>query len=555
MSMIKVGTLDFKKYIESGDLYVDKTLFIKEFIDEGSEVNLITRPRRFGKTLNVSMLKYFFDYKNKEENEKLFNGLNISKEKELCDKHQNQYPVIFISLKDCKAKDWETCFKKKIKYLIQLMYEEHSYLKDMLSGIHLKAFNNILEDRAEDSDYDSALAKLIRYLKLASGKEVIVLIDEYDAPIQYAYSKDKEYFEEAIEFFREFLSSALKGQLGIYKALLTGILRVSKENMFSGLNNLKVITILDDLYADKFGFTEDEVKWLLKESKSKLTIEEIREWYNGYNIGGYQIYNPWSTCNAIKSNEIDYYWKNTSENQLLFEIMEESSSKSLALLEELKEDGSIAKNKVITQNTPLQDITTDETHLWTLLLFSGYLTTDGKINEKTYNLKVPNKEIQDVFVDFIKRISTKYIRDVSAIERGIYEKNYGKFEEGLNRKMLEVLSMFDIGVGKEYAYHTFMIGTLGMLINYEIVSNIERKEGRCDILMKEKEGDKIYIFEFKRAQKEEDMDRRCEEAMEQIDTRYSKGGEIKIGIAFYKKSAKVMVKEQDKVLFYRDKVN
>ena len=237
MSKINVGELDFKKFLESGSLYVDKTLFIKEFIEEAARINLITRPRRFGKTLNMSMLKYFFDDKNKEENKKLFDGLNISKEKELCEKHQNQYPVIFISLKDCKAKDWTDCFKK-IKNLIRLMYQEHSYLKDKLSGVDADEFNSILEKRAEDSDYDSALSKLIRYIKISLDKEVIVLIDEYDAPIQHAYSKDKEYFDKTVSFFRYFLSSALKSNIGgVYKALLTGILRVSKENMFSGLNN------------------------------------------------------------------------------------------------------------------------------------------------------------------------------------------------------------------------------------------------------------------------------------------------------------------------------
>ena len=390
---VPVGIENFERIINEDYYYVDKTLLIEELLINRAPVTLFTRPRRFGKTLNMSMLKYFFDIKDKEENKKLFENLKVSDSEYMSE--QGKYPVIFISLKDLKGNTWEENFiliKKHIKNLYMEFYD----LKDKLNPIFKNDFEKIVMEK-EEADWIYSLKNLSNYLYEYYRKSVIILIDEYDAPIINAF--DKGYYNEAINFFQTFYSSALKTNNSLKYGVLTGITRIIKEGIFSGLNNLKVDTILNKKYSEYFGLLESEVIEMLDYFGMKYKIEEVKEWYNGYLFGESEVYNPWSIVNYIDNGEIKAYWANVSGNTLLENMLDHAGESVYDDLKRFTDGESI--EKYISDGTTIKSLLSNDDEIWQLLLYSGYLTKaknqEKESDSNIYNLKIPNKEIRKYF--------------------------------------------------------------------------------------------------------------------------------------------------------------
>ena len=546
---VPVGVENFERIIKDGYYYVDKSLLIEKMLENRTPVTLFTRPRRFGKTLNMSMIKYFFDVKNKDENKTLFENLKISDSKYMSE--QGKYPVIFISLKDLKADTWEMC-RLEIKKVISKLYREFQYITDKMDEDDKEIYNSI-KNRKNDIDLNTSLELLSDFLCEYYGKKVIVLIDEYDSPIINAF--DKGYYNEAIEFFQVFYSSALKTNDSLKYGILTGITRIIKEGIFSGLNNLYVNTVLSKNYAEYFGLLESEVIEMLDYFNMKYKIEEVRSWYNGYLFGNEQIYNPWSIVNYLREKEIKSYWANVSGNMLLGNMLDNVGESVYTDLKKFTDGESI--EKYISDGTTIKSLLSNDDEIWQLFLYSGYLTKAEKQAERTeskntYNLKIPNREIRSYFGDlFLNRFFGTEVKTnilIKALENG----DIRKFEKTLSEIMINMLSHFDLDSEMEKIYQVFMIGLVGFLMGrYEIISNNESGYGRYDLAMIPiKSNDKAYLMEFKISKTEKGMRAKAEEALKQIDkkkydTRLKARGIkniLKIGIAFYGKSVKVVSK-------------
>ena len=391
MKKIPIGIDDFKKIRENNIYYVDKTKYIEKILVDTSEVKLFTRPRRFGKTLNMSMLKYFFDIKNKEENKKLFQDLYIVKSDFF--KEQGAYPVVYISLKGIKADTWESSFFL-IKSLISSIYNEFEYIREKLNESQLESFNKIWLKK-DDGEYRNALKNLTSFLYEYYKEEVILLIDEYDSPLINAY--EHGYYDKAIVFFQVFYGEALKTNPYLRMGIMTGIIRVIKAGIFSDLNNLKVYSILEKEYSDFYGFTQEEVEKALKNFNIEYELPEVKAWYDGYRFGNSDVYNPWSILNFIQSEELRPYWIETSGNFLINDILKNVSTETIEILENLFNGISMEEN--ISGNSDLS-VLMGEDEIWELLLFSGYLTIDEKIGESyedIYTLRLPNREVKEFF--------------------------------------------------------------------------------------------------------------------------------------------------------------
>ena len=549
---VPVGVENFERIIKDGYYYVDKSLLIEKMLENRTPVTLFTRPRRFGKTLNMSMIKYFFDVKNKDENKTLFENLKISDSKYMSE--QGKYPVIFISLKDLKADTWEMC-RLEIKKVISKLYREFQYITDKMDEDDKEIYNSI-KNRKNDIDLNTSLELLSDFLCEYYGKKVIVLIDEYDSPIINAF--DKGYYNEAIEFFQVFYSSALKTNDSLKYGILTGITRIIKEGIFSGLNNLYVNTVLSKNYAEYFGLLESEVIEMLDYFNMKYKIEEVRSWYNGYLFGNEQIYNPWSIVNYLREKEIKSYWANVSGNTLLENMLDNAGESIYADLKRFTDGESI--EKYISDGTTIKSLLSSNDEIWQLFLYSGYLTKAEEqmeidvMSEYTniYNLKIPNREIRSYFGSlFLNRFFGTEVKTnilIKALENG----DIKKFEKTLGEIMINMLSHFDLDSEMEKIYQVFMIGLVGFLMGrYEIISNNESGYGRYDLAMIPiKSNEKAYLMEFKISKTEKGMSTKAQEALKQIDekkydTRLKARGIkniLKIGIAFYGKSVKVASK-------------
>ena len=545
---VPVGIEDFERIINEDYYYVDKTMLIEELLINRAPVTLFTRPRRFGKTLNMSMIKSFFDIKNKEENKKLFENLKISNSEYMSE--QGKYPVIFISLKDLKGNSWEENFILIKKY-IKNIYMEFYNLKDKLNPIFKNDFEKIVMEK-EDADWLYALKNLSNYLYEYYGEKAIILIDEYDAPIINAF--DKGYYNEAINFFQTFYSSALKTNNSLKYGILTGITRIIKEGIFSGLNNLKVDTILNKKYSEYFGLLESEVVEMLDYFGMKYKIEEVKEWYNGYIFGESEVYNPWSIVNYIDNREIKAYWANISGNTLLENMLNHAGESVYEDLKRFTDGESI--EKYISDGTTIKSLLSNDDEIWQLLLYSGYLTKDEKqekeFDSNVYNLKIPNKEIRKYFGNmFLNRFFGTEVKTnilIKALEGG----DIKKFEETLGEIMINMLSHFDLDKEMEKIYQVFMIGLVGFLMGkYEIISNDESGYGRYDLaIIPIKSNEKAYLMEFKISKTKKGMEERAQKALKQIDekkydTKLKARGIkniLKIGITFYGKEVKVVFK-------------
>ena len=528
-----VSTSDFKELKESESFFVDKSLFIKEVIEENSKIVLIPRPRRFGKSLNFSMLKYFFDIK--EESKGLFEGLKISKEQE-CLKHMNEYPVLDITLKDSSGASWKET-QNVLKLKIGKIYERFKEnVWECLSENQREFYAEIERRKADISYLQESLLSLIEYLNKRYNKKVVVLIDEYDAVITDMYGK--EGFEECINFFKRFYGNALKGNKFIHKALMTGIMRVAKEGIFSGLNNVMVCGVTDREFGSRFGFLEEEIKDVIIESN--LNYEEVKNYYNGYNFGGNLVYNPWSVANCLKRGKYGSYWKNTSGNDLVKELVKKGGPEVKYSFERMLEGESV--NLEVEDNVNLRELQVGD--IYSLLLQSGYLTYEEKDGVRKY--KLPNKEVRD-FISSLEDKLNKEIKIPEGIEELLVERDWEKLEKALELGIIRTMSYFDLpkNEGTESSYHMMLSGLFSSFKLYRSKSNLESGLGRVDILLSRKDKREHIIIEIKAGNSYNKLEELLEKAKRQIkEKRYGddlEGEVIKIGIGFIGKEVKLKV--------------
>ena len=544
MKRLAIGVSDFKKIIEGDFYYFDKTKFIEEIIKDGSEVKLFARPRRFGKTLNMSMLKYFFDIENKEENKEIFKDLYIEKTEAF--KEQGQYPVIFLSLKDLKALTWEQ-MEKAIKSAISRLFSEYKYLLNVLDKFDTLAFENILLKNTELEDLKEALKFLTRILYEKYNKKVVVLIDEYDSPLVSAYING--YYEKAKDFFKTFYSTVLKDNSYLQMGVLTGIIRVIKAGIFSDLNNLSTYTILSDVYTDSYGLTEEEVEKSLKYYGIEQEISNVKDWYDGYKFGDSEVYNPWSILNFLRFKELRAYWVDTSGNDLINDVLKKITKNTIEALERLFNGEGLKQN--ISGTSDLSKLLSED-ELWELMLFSGYLTVEEKIDHKNYVLRLPNKEIKELFRDtFLEKYFGRGSKLLYLME-ALTENRIDEYEERLQEILLTSVSYNDTKKGNEAFYHGLIMG-MGLYLEGEYItkSNIESGLGRYDFVIEPKNKTKrAFIMEFKATDSVENLEEVSKEALRQIeDKKYDislKQNGIKdityMGIAFCGKQIKIEYK-------------
>ncbi len=507
-----LGIDNFKKIINENYYYFDKTKIIEELLINGSEVTLFTRPRRFGKTLNMSMLKYFFDVRNRKENKALFNDLYISKSEWMV--KQGQYPVILVSFKDLKQRTWEETHNLLKKNIYNLYYE-NKYILEKLDNIRKEEFNDVLLKKETVSLLDS-LEKLCQYLYDYYGKKVILLIDEYDTPLIYAY--ENGYYDEAINFFRTLYGTALKGNKYLEKAVLTGILRVVKEGIFSDLNNLVVYTVLDRKYSNHFGLTEEEVIKGLMDYDLIDNLKDVRKWYNGYRFGENNIYNPWSIINYLSREELQAYWVNTSNDNTINRLIKNSESSMYNDLKKIFEERSIEKEINVVSN--MENLKNSD-EIWQLMLYSGYLTISSKVSRNTYNLKIPNYEVQTFFKDSFIKENFNSKNSFKSMINGLLNKNFEAYRYYLQEIMAISMSYYDGSKINEKPYHNLILGSILYLEDrYTIDSNIERGFGRTDLTLTPKDRSEAgYIFEFKVVESQEEMEKGLDQALEQIKSK------------------------------------
>ena len=534
---LPIGIDDFKTIIEEDYYYVDKTKMIETLLDDGAKVTLFTRPRRFGKTLNMSMLNYFFNLKNKEENRKLFENLYISKSKYMS--QQGKYPVIYLSFKDIKALNWEKCYYLT-RRLIGYLYNEFEFLRERLNKKDLSDFDKVWLDE-EGADWENSLKNLLRYLYEYHNKKVVVLIDEYDTPIVSGYNNG--YKKEVLDLYRSLYSTVLKSNTHLQFSVMTGILRIAKEGIFSGLNNLKVNSIFSEKYSEYYGMTEEEVLEGLKYYNLEYEINDVKDWYDGYQFGKIEVYNPWSIINFLDNGKLKPYWQGTAGNETINELLDRGNRELFDDLEKL-----FRREIVYKKIRDFTEFTDDINEIWELFLYSGYLTTSGEQKGKEYPIRIPNREIMEFFEDrFIDRFTGNYQKFSDTI-RYLRAGNIEKFGEILQNEVISSLSYFDTDKDEKY-YKVFLIGIFVALMNdYVRLSERESGHGRADLILEPKKKENPgYIFEFKVANSEEELESYAEEGFEQIEKKeynielINRGVTeiIYIGLAFYKKKLKM----------------
>jgi len=505
------GISDFQVLRENNYYYVDKTKLIGELQQEIGKTILFTRPRRFGKTLNMSMLQYFWDIQNQEEHRKLFQGLEIESSPYMAE--QGKYPVIFITFKDIKERNWKDCFTQ-IKILLKNLYNSFEVIRSSLNPSELRSFDKIWFEE-EDGDYRNALKMLSFFLKKYYQRKVMILMDEYDTPIVSAY--EHGYYEEAITFFQNFYSTALKDNEYLQMGVMTGILRVAKEGIFSGLNNLAVYSVLDERYSSYFGLTEQEVERALNDYALDYKMEEVKEWYDGYRFGKTEIYNPWSILNYISSQKLEAYWVNTSNNFLIYDLLEQANRNIFKELQSVFQGKEI--QKTLEYSFSFQDMTNPQ-EIWQLLVHSGYLKIEKNMGNHRYALKIPNQEIYSFFEkSFLSRFlgGVDYFQDMmSSLTQG----EILLFEEKLQETLLSNVSYHDGGQEEKY-YHNLVLGmVLSLSKEYKVHSNLESGYGRYDLSLEPKDRRKTgLLLEFKVAKSEEELEKKAKEALEQVETK------------------------------------
>ncbi len=559
---IPIGVEFYKQMISEEYYYIDKTLLIRDLLVQKNTVTLFTRPRRFGKTLAQSMLKTFFEKEilpdgTVADNSVYFQGKKIMEAGEEYTKHIGQYPVIFLSLKSAKQPTYEMAYKI-LQQNIAKEFIRHSYILNSkaLLPVQKICFNSFIEQKAEPSDYATSIQFLSECLEKYHKQKVIILVDEYDVPLENAYFNG--FYDEMVSFMRSFFESALKTNESLKFAIVTGCLRISRESIFTGLNNLKIVSVLDESYAEYFGFTQNEADSFLEYYGITQRRDELKNWYDGYLFGNTEVYNPWSVINYIydivhKNTEFPKpYWSNTSSNSIVHELIENADDNTKKELEGLVAGGTI--EKPVHEDITYADIYKSQDNLWNFLFFTGYLKTVGKkfIGRQIYLLMtIPNEEIMYIYENNIQEWFNNRIKtsDFSGLYNSIISGDTKAFENYLREQLHGSISFMD---SAENFYHGFLLGLLGGLQGYEKLSNRESGEGRYDIVLKPyDERQPAIILELKRVQRFTEMEGMCQEALQQIEDKHYDVGLLdegymvikKYGICFCKKSCMVMIKE------------
>lgn len=549
---IPIGIEDFAQLINRGCYFVDKTMMIKDLIDGGAMVTLFTRPRRFGKTLNMSMLQRFFE-KTDNDNSYLFEGLNIMGVGEQYLAHMGQYPVISISLKSMKQPDFETAYEL-FKYIVLEEFQRHTEIlkSDIIDDAEKKYFNNIYSNNASYSDFTKALKFLSECLFKIYGKKTIILIDEYDVPL--ANADFRGFYDKMIDLLRSVFESTLKTNNFLEFAVLTGCLRISQESIFTGFNNLEVCSVINNKFSEYFGFTQEEVAEFVEYYNVIEKLPVIKEWYNGYLFGKTEIYNPWSIVNYIDSISVYIntlqrpYWGDTSSNDIIDKLIRESVKKTREMVEKLMNGGSITVP--IYEDTVYADIDVNSDYIWSFLLFTGYLKhikTELRDNLIYLTMVIPNVEIKSIYQRTIMQwFKEKTVADSrSELFNALISEDIETIEDTICDWLDETISFHD---EQENYYHGFLTGLLSGFKGYTLKSNREIGDGRPDLMLLERRRHKLaVIIEIKATKEFTRLDYWCNEALKQIEEyRYeteliNDGYQniIKYGVAFCKKSCKV----------------
>ena len=560
---LPIGIENFKEIREAGFYYVDKTRLIEQLLEQWGKVNLFTRPRRFGKTLNMSMLRYFFEI---GADKTLFEGLAISKNEKLCEQHMGKYPVIFISLKNVEG----LTFQEARYRLVEVIGKEAGRLRFLLDSNNLAADEKnayqemILRQNGQyamdEKILVSSLLTLSELLHKHYGEKTILLIDEYDVPLDKAFQHG--YYKEMVALIRGLFGQALKTNDALQFAVLTGCLRVSKESIFTGLNNFKILSITDARFDEQFGFTESEVEKLLEAYHLEAHLAETKEWYDGYHFGNSDIFCPWDVINHADMLCIDpeaepqSYWINTSGNELVKRFIDKADKTTRNEIERLVAGESI--EKPIRQDLTYDEIDNSIENLWSILFTTGYLTLDGKPHQGIYKLKIPNEEIRDVYRHQIRELFRENIRqnvdELRALWKAFADGNVEEIEEKLTKTLSNSISVFDTkGTDreKENSYHMFLLGMLTGNADWMIRSNREAGTGFADLIIETEDPDAGIIIELKSAERLSELDRKCQEALTQIHEReydeyLRNDGRDNIwayGIAFYRKRCRVLAEK------------
>ena len=553
---LPVGIDQFDKLIKSGFYYVDKTRLIEQLLQNWGEVNLFTRPRRFGKTLNMSMLKSFFEIGTDKT---LFDQLYIAANKELCEEYMGQYPVIFLSLKGVDGLNFEEA-KSMLKITIRTEAQRHYELKksEKVSEENRELFNDILS--GEDERIEDSLRMLSQILFEHYGKKSIILIDEYDVPLDKAFQHG--YYKEMVSLLRGLFGQALKTNEFLQFAVLTGCLRVSKESIFTGLNNFKVLSIADIRFDEQFGFTDEEVRKLLKDYDREDYFSEAKEWYDGYHFGNADIYCPWDVINYVEhlrydpEAEPEAFWINSSGNDLVKRFVAKADQTTKDEIEQLIAGDVIEKK--IRQDLTYDEIDQSIDNLWSVLFTTGYLTQTGRAERGIYKLMIPNKEVREVFIDQIQQwFDQTVVNDedrMSSFYQSFAQGKAKDVQDQLTSILAETISILDTKARNEEKknfYHGMMLGLLRNHRNWIVKSNVESGEGFVDILIKPEDPDEGILIELKYSKMFDGLEKACERAMEQVkNRRYDEAlrdeGRCHIlayGIAFCKKRCKVVVQK------------
>ena len=555
---IAIGVEDFKEIIDKGAYFVDKTLMIKKLIEGQAKVTLFTRPRRFGKTLNQLMIRRFFENEITEKGEKvdngyLFDGLKITECGEEIMKHQQRYPVIFLTLKSAKQPDFEMAYACLIDEICK-EFQRHSYvLAGEMPQRNRERFERIQLGKGSRDEYAKALGFLSECLFKYHGKNTIILIDEYDVPLENAYFRG--FYDEMIDFIRSLFESALKTNPYLERSVITGCLRISKESIFTGLNNLEPDSVLHTRYGDSFGFTQEEVEAMLAYYDLNEQLEEVKKWYDGYLFNDFEIYNPWSILKYVNDRKDHVtqfplpYWSNTSSNSIVHEMVEDADEDARRDLETLMDSGTI--EKIVHEDITYADIHKSQDNLWNFLFFTGYLKKMGERTDAEgdihLEMAIPNMEIKKIYREsitewFDQRIKKK---DRSPLVRALEDGDCEAAENFINEQLFDTISHFDYA---ESYYHGFMAGLLKNAGRYSVYSNRESGNGRPDIVMTEsKFRGRAMILELKISDTIKAMEKKCEEALTQIEEqKYAVPLEddgyqpiLKYAICFFKKGCMV----------------
>lgn len=547
---LPVGIDDFEKLVTGGYYFVDKTDWIRDLLNFKGEVNLFTRPRRFGKTLNLSMLQCFFEDRRdesgkKRENAELFQNLNIMRAGERYLSHMGRYPVIHITLKAGKRPTFESAYTQ-ISWQIAMEYQRHRYVLPMLPEEDKEKFENIMSEKACMDAICGSLQFLSQCLEAYHGRKTIILIDEYDVPLENAYLRG--FYQPMLDFVRSFLEAALKTNRSLEFAVITGCLRISKESIFTGLNNLETVSVLDKRYDEYFGFTDREVEKLCYEYDLLTQYETVKNWYNGYVFGEANVYNPWSVIRYLKDISTGNspfpksYWANTSSNSIVRKLIEQADDSVKGEIEHLIEGGII--EKPVHEDITYDEIDRTMDNMWNFMFFTGYFR---KVSERMdendirwLTMRLPNREVRYIFREkvmswFQERMQE---RDLTRLYTAFVNKDVETLEEELNRIMLETISVMD---ENESYYHGLVAGLLSPMKGYRTKSNREGGRGRSDLYVKPVSRRKeAFVVEFKVARKPGELGRKADEALEQIEDRqyaaelYDDGYETvgRYGIAF-----------------------